>query len=219
MDSSAPPELVNITASIVAAFVSNNTIAAADVPDKWKPVEMMRALNALLPPDVWVASACRMQPGFNPRRDAIERTYCYRIGLDAAARSPFRRDREWALTPPLDEALIASAAGAISGEHGFQALSAAGQEKTHYRCHVHEAIWQRREDADGFEFWITADRFLHHMVRFLVGLMVDVGRGKRPLADLAGLLDRTDNQSASPPAPAHGLFLVHVRYPGECYSE
>ncbi len=194
-------------------------VAAAEVPDKWQPADMVRALNALLPPDVWVASACRMRPGFNPRRDAIERTYCYRLGLDAAARSPFRRGREWALSPPLDAALLALAAHAISGEHGFQALSAVGQEKPHYRCVVHEAIWQSREDADGFEFWITADRFLHHMVRFLVGLMVDVGRGKRALADVAGLLDRVDNQAASPPAPAHGLFLVNVRYPRECYSE
>src|SRR6185503_10947647 len=57
--------------------------AAAAVPGKWQPGELVRALNAVLPPDVWIAFACRMRPGFNPRRDAIERTYCYRIGLDA----------------------------------------------------------------------------------------------------------------------------------------
>jgi tRNA pseudouridine38-40 synthase len=194
-------------------------VAAAEVPERWQPAEMVRALNALLPPDVWVASACRMQPGFNPRRDATERTYCYRIGLDGAARSPFRRSWEWALTPPLDEELLKAAALTICGEHGFRALSAAGQEKPHYRCTVLESTWQRREDAEGFEFWITADRFLHHMVRFLVGLMVDVGRGRRPLGDVEMLLDADDNQPASPPAPAQGLFLVNVRYPRECYAE
>ena len=191
--------------------------AAAEVPGKWQPAEMVRALNALLPPDVWVASACRMQPGFNPRRDAIERTYCYRIGLDAAARSPFRRGREWALPPGLDEDLLAAAAAAIRGTHSFRGLSAVGQEKPHYRCDLMDATWQRREDADGWEFWVTADRFLHHMVRFLVGLMVDVARGKRPLADVAQLLGTDDNQDASAPAPAHGLFLVNVRYPKELY--
>lgn len=194
-------------------------VAAAEVPERWQPAEMVRALNAVLPSDIWVASSRRMQPGFNPRRDATERTYCYRIGLDAGARSPFRRGWEWAMTPPLDAGLLELAAQAIRGEHGFRALSAAGQEKQHYRCILHEATWQRREDGDGFEFWITADRFLHHMVRFLVGLMVDVARGRRPLADVAALLDRDDNQPASPPAPARGLFLVNVTYPRECYAQ
>ena len=191
--------------------------AAAEVPEKWQPAEMVRALNALLPPDVWVASACRMQPGFNPRRDATERTYCYRLGIDPAARSPFRRRHEWATPPGIDAALLAAAADAIRGTHSFRGLSAVGQEKPHYRCDVMEAMWQRREDADGYEFWVTADRFLHHMVRFLVGLMVDVARGKRPLSDVAELLGTDDNQQASAPAPAHGLFLVNVRYPKELY--
>jgi tRNA pseudouridine38-40 synthase len=192
--------------------------AAAAVPAKWQPARLVRALNAVLPSDVWVASACRMQPGFNPRRDATERTYCYRLGLDPGARSPFRRSWEWSLTPPLDEALLADAAALLGGTHGFRALSATGQERSHYRCTVHEAVWQHREDGAGLEFWITADRFLHHMVRFLVGMMVDVARERRPLADLAALLDADDNQAASPPAPGQGLFLVTVRYPAECYA-
>jgi tRNA pseudouridine38-40 synthase len=74
-------------------------------------------------------------------------------------------------------------------------------------------VWQEREDAPGLEFWITADRFLHKMVRFLVGTMLDIGLGRRPLADLARLLLGDDNRLASPPAPPHGLFLVAVRYP------
>lgn len=192
--------------------------AAAAVPGKWQPAELMRAMNAVLPSDVWVASACRMQPGFDPRRDAMERTYCYRLGLDASARSPFRRRWEWSLTPPLDETLLQSAAALLPGSHGFQALCATGQARAHYRCTVHEALWQQREDGVGLEFWITADRFLHHMVRFLVGFMVDAARRRRPVSDLAALLDATDNQSASPPAPAHGLFLVSVRYPGESFA-
>ena len=191
--------------------------AAAAVPEKWLPAELVRALNALLPSDVWVASACRMRPGFNPRRDATERTYCYRLGIDAGAASPFRRRWEWAV-PVLDATLLQRAACLLAGEHGFRALSAAGQEKPHYRCRVAEALWQQREEGAGFEFWITADRFLHHMVRFLVGTMVDIARKRRPLGDLEMLLKTEDNQEASPPAPAHGLFLVNVTYPRECYS-
>lgn len=192
--------------------------AAATVPERWEPGELARALNALLPPDVWVASACLMAAGFDPRRHATERTYCYRIGLDAGSRSPFRRRFEWGLHVPLDEALLEAGAALVRGTHGFRALSAAGQEKAHYRCTVHEALWQRREDAPGFELWITADRFLHHMVRFLVGLMIDIARRRRSLADLARLLDAEDNRAASPPAPPMGLFLVGVRYPAQWYA-
>lgn len=191
--------------------------AAAAVPERWQPEALVKALNALLPADVWVAAAQRMRPGFNPRRHATERTYCYRIGLDQASLSPFRRRYEWAVRPPLDAGLLVRTAALLPGEHGFRALSSRGQEKQHYRCTVIEACWQRRADGAGLEFWITADRFLHRMVRFLVGTMLAVARGRRRLEEFAALLDGTDNQDASPPAPAHGLFLVNVRYPREWY--
>jgi tRNA pseudouridine38-40 synthase len=193
-------------------------VAAATVPERWQPAVLVRALNAHLPPDIWAASACRMQPGFNPRRHASERTYCYRIGTDPGAGSPFRRRTEWALRADLDAARLAGAAAALLGEHGFQALSAAGQPKAHHRCRILDAEWRPRGGDAGWEFWITADRFLHHMVRFLVGTMVEIARGRRPPHDLAALLDATDNQAASPPAPPQGLFLVSVRYPTEWYA-
>ncbi len=193
--------------------------AAAMVPERWEPDDLVRAMNALLPSDVWVASARRMVPGFNPRRHALERTYCYRIGTDAAGRSPFRNRHEWVVPGALDHARLEAAAAELRGEHGFAALSAKGPEREHYRCRVLEALWLAREDAPGLEFWITADRFLHHMVRFLVGLMVDIARERRPAADVGRLLDGGDNQEASPPAPPQGLFLVGVRYPAQCYAE
>jgi tRNA pseudouridine38-40 synthase len=192
--------------------------AAAIVPEQWESRALVRAMNALLPSDIWVASARRMVPGFNPRRDAIERTYCYRIGTDAGARSPFRGRHEWSVAGPLDQAALHASALRVRGVHSFRALSAKGAERPHYRCRVYEALWLRREDAAGLEFWVTADRYLHHMVRFLVGLMVDIARGRRPRADMAKLLRGADNREASPPAPAHGLFLVSVRYPACLYA-
>jgi len=194
-------------------------VAAVPMPDRWRPTELVRALNALLPGDVWVAAARRMPPGFNPRRDAIERTYCYRIGTDSGARSPFRRRWEWAVPQPLDVAALRDAAAALQGTHSFRALSAVGVEREHWRCRVSEAVWQRREDAPGFELWITADRFLHRMVRFVVGLLIDIARGRRPAADLGRLLAGWDNRLASPPAPPHGLCLVAVRYPARLYED
>jgi tRNA pseudouridine38-40 synthase len=191
--------------------------AAALVPDRWEPQDLVRAMNALLPSDVWIASARRMVSGFNPRRDALERTYCYRIGTDAGTRSPFRR-HEWAVRGPLDGAGLRAAAAPLLGAHEFRGLSAKGAERPHYRCRILEALWLAREDAPGFEFWITADRFLHHMVRFLVGVMVDVARGRRPATDVSVLLKAADNRDASPPAPPQGLFLVGVRYPAHLYA-
>jgi tRNA pseudouridine38-40 synthase len=192
--------------------------AAAMVPERWQPRDLVRAMNALLPSDIWIASACHMAPGFNPRRDASERTYCYRVGTNGASRSPFRRRYEWALAGPLDGARLAASARALLGVHSFLGLSAKGPERDHYRCRVLEALWMQREDAEGLEFWITADRFLHHMVRFVVGLMADIARGRRPAEDLPRLLKAKDNRAASPPAPPHGLFLVGVRYPAHLYA-
>ena len=192
--------------------------AAAMVPERWEPEALVRAMNALLPSDVWVAAARRMVPGFHPRRDALERTYCYRVGTDAAGRSPFRSRHEWALNAPVDGARLAAAARLLRGEHSFRALSAKGPEKEHYRCDILDAQWLAREDAPGLEFWITANRFLRHMVRFLVGTMVDIARGRRPASDLALLLEGADNRDASPPAPPQGLFLVSVRYPPHLFA-
>ena len=71
----------------------------------------------------------------------------------------------------------------------------------------------------GMMFTVEADRFLHHMVRFVVGTMVDIALGRRPPADFHRLLDATDNLAASPPAPPHGLYLERVQYPGDLYAE
>ncbi len=191
--------------------------AAVQFPERWSCAEAVRAMNALLPPDIWVVAARRMAPGFNPRRDAVERTYCYRVGTDRGARSPFRGRHEWAVGP-LAEGRLATAAAALPGTHSFVALSAKGPDLARHRCRVLEAQWLRREDAPGYEFWITGDRFLRHMVRFLVGLMVEIARGRRPEGDLGRLLAAADNGEASPPAPPHGLTLVGVRYPRHLYA-
>ena len=178
-----------------------------------------RALNGLLPRDIWVEQVHSMCPGFNARRSAIARRYRYVIGTDAASHSPFRRPYEWALARELDTELLAAAAATLTGEHDFRGLAAAGQEKPDYRCRVALAQWAPRADGTGVIFTIEADRFLHRMVRFLVGTMVDIALGRRPSSDLPQLLTATDNQAASPPAPPQGLYLEAVTYPRELYAE
>jgi tRNA pseudouridine38-40 synthase len=191
--------------------------------ERWEgqPSELRRALNALLPDDVWVEQVHAMRPGFDARRSAAARRYRYVIGTDEAGASPFRRPYEWALARPLDLGALRDAAALLAGEHDFRGLAAAGAATAHYRCRVALAEWAPRADVagGGVTFTIEADRFLHHMVRFLVGAMVDIALGRRPPPDFPRLLAATDNLAASPPAPPQGLYLVTVRYPPELYAE
>jgi len=182
-------------------------------PDTWVAQSLRRALNALLPRDCWVEQVRAVSPGFHARRSAQARRYRYDIGTDAAAASPFRHRFEWALARPLDLGALRSAATLLQGEHDFTAFAAKGQDKPHYRCRLGVAEWAERPAGRGVSFHVEADRFLHHMVRLLVGTMVDVGLGRRPLSDIDMLLGREDNQLTSPPAPPQGLYFVRAVYP------
>jgi tRNA pseudouridine38-40 synthase len=149
----------------------------------------------------------------------LGRRYRYDVGTDDAAFSPFRRPYEWPLGRALDLGLMRRAADQIQGQHSFEAFAARSGPKPHYRCRVVTARWEPREGDRGFRFHIAADRFLHHMVRFLVGTMVDVGLARRPVDDIAMLLASRDNQLTSPPAPPQGLYFVAAEYPAICYAE
>ena len=188
------------------------------VPAKWTPESLRRAMNALLPDDIWVASAHRMTEDFHPRRSATERRYGYLVGTDEGAWSPFRRRYEWAVRHPLDEAALHEEAGCLMGEHTFRAFAVAHTAPVddHHRCIIEHAAWVQRDG--GWVFQVAANRFLHHMVRFLVGTMIDVAQGRRPRGTMARLLIAPDNAGTSAPAPAHGLSLRHVVYPASCYA-
>jgi len=188
-------------------------------PSKWTADALRRALNALLPRDCWVESVVPMKPGFHARRSAAARRYRYDVGTDQAAFSPFRRPYEWALGRRLDIAAMRRAADLVQGQHSFEAFAARSGPKPHYRCRVAMARWEPRDSDRGFRFHITADRFLHHMVRFLVGTMVDIGLARRPIDEMATLLASADNRLTSPPAPPQGLYFVAADYPAECYAE
>jgi tRNA pseudouridine38-40 synthase len=187
-------------------------------PDSWTDASLRRALNALLPADCWVQEVYPMQPGFHARKSAISRRYRYDIGTDDGSASPFRRPFEWALGRPVDLDLLDAAAEIIKGQHDFRAFAAKG-DKPHHRCRLLLAEWKRRPEGQGVSFRVEADRFLHHMVRMLVGTMVDVGLGRRPLEDMTGLLSQEDNSDTSPPAPPQGLYFVAAAYPPELFLE
>ena len=188
-------------------------VAVASLPDTWQPEKLEKALFAVLPDDIWIKSVEPASPDFHPRYDAVNRTYLYYLGLSAEARSPFHRHWCWPFAKPLDVMLLESAAETIVGEHSFRAFAKSGQPERGDRCAVQESRWEPWERL-GLTFRITADRFLHHMVRYLVGTMVEIARGKRPPEDLRHLLEESEGDLlTSPPAPAMGLFLHHVTYP------
>ena len=193
--------------------------AGARVPEKWNASALRRSMNAILPDDVWIAAAFEMRDEFHPRYSAISRSYSYFVGTDDLASSPFRRRYELALKKPVDLDRMRTAAAALVGEHCFRAFAVKGTapERDDHRCAVAGAVWREREG--GFAFEIRADRFLHHMVRFLVGTMLDIGEGRRDPGVIAELLEQDDNSQVSPPAPSHALFLERVEYPKDLYLE
>lgn len=188
------------------------------VPAKWTADSLRRAFNALLPPDCWIERMDEMMSGFHARKSATARRYQYLIGTDDASASPFRRPYEWPLARQLDRGALDQGAFSILGSHEFRAFAAKGEAKPHYRCDVRVARWTDRNGA-GVCFEIEADRFLHHMVRFLVGTMVDMGLGRRPVLDMTELLARSDNNETSPPAPPQGLYFIAAEYPKACFVD
>jgi tRNA pseudouridine38-40 synthase len=187
------------------------------VSERWTPVTLRRALNAVLPADVWVAAVHPMRDDFHARYDAVARRYRYLVGTDEESESPFRRRTEWSVRRPLDRQALDDAATLIRGEHCFLGFAVSGTAPAgdDHRCFVAHAAWSDR--PGGLVFEIEANRFLHHMVRFLVGTSVDVALGRRPLAELEELLSAADNAGVSPPAPPHALFLERVTYPAAFY--
>lgn len=192
-------------------------VAMVNAPVRWEPAELRRAMNALLPDSVWVSHAACVDARFHPRFDAVARSYIYRVGTETIAESPFHGRWCWPLDFEIDPDRLVEAAPAIIGDHSFRAFAKAGQEHRGDRCIVESAEWQPVPGL-GIEFRITANRFLHHMVRYLVGTMLDIGAQRRPVDDLVRMLGGADDVETSPPAPSKGLFLSGVRYPEGAYE-
>lgn len=187
-------------------------VGIVDAPPRWSPSELRRAMNALLPPDVWIREADDVPPRFHPRYDAVGRSYVYRVGLSELTRSPFHSRWCWAYARPVDRGAMERATEALVGDHSFLAFAKAGQEHLGDRCIVTAASWREWQGL-GLEFTISANRFLHHMVRYLVGTLVEIGAGRRSPDDVALLLRRAPGLETSPPAPPQGLFLERVEFP------
>ena len=184
----------------VASFAINSGV---------DPQTLMRSLNGVLARDAVVLDAEAVEDGFEARRDALSRTYCYRV-LARRAPSPFERRRALWYPRPIDLGALDACATVLVGTHDFTAFTPAQSEHVRFERDAMRAEW--RQVGDVLEFWIEADTFMRHMVRVLVGTMLEVGSGRRSPDDFAPLLEGAPRSAAGETAEPHGLYLASVRY-------
>ncbi len=191
-------------------------IVAFDVPDATDLYKLRGALNGLTPPDLSVVTLERAADGFDPRRDARSRTYRYTV-VCGRPPAPLLADRSWHVYPQLDFALLERLAAAVAGTHDFRAFRAADCESASTVRDVFESAWTQAPVCGSHDrvlvYEIRGNAFLKHMVRILVGSMVDVALGKLDEATFVRLIERGGARTeAGRTAPARGLVLVRVDY-------
>jgi tRNA pseudouridine38-40 synthase len=169
----------------------------------------LRSVNALTPPDLVVLAAEPAPAGFDARRDARSRTYCYRV-LNRPVPGAFERGRALHVPHPLDRAALDACAALLPGTHDFTAFTPTETDHVRFERDVLASRWAG--DAGRLEFWITADAFMRNMIRVLVGTMLQVAQGRRSLGGFAALLAGAPRSAAGPTAPPHGLYFAGADY-------
>jgi tRNA pseudouridine38-40 synthase len=171
-------------------------------------------LNGLLADDVSVLSCVAAPSGFDARRDATSRAYCYRV-LVRPARSALERERMLHWPYPVDLDALDRCTDALLGLHDFTAFTPTETDHVRFSREVYLTFWRMSPvGLPVLEFWIEADSFMRHMNRVLVGTMLEVAGGRRSDAEFRALLTGRPRAEAGPTAPPHGLYLAAVGYQG-----
>lgn len=190
-------------AGVHAAGQVANFKTGRDVPLK----AFQEGLNSLLPRDVAIIGADEVKEDFHARFDARSRRYRYRMIF---RRSPLRERFAWRMPFRADPEVLHMLAKQVIGQHDFTAFASAQAEVNNYVCQVERSEWSMTDDI--WEYEIRANRFLHNMVRILVGTMVDMARGQMDLNEFNRILTTRDRTLAGKTAPPCGLCLMEVLY-------
>ena len=188
---------------------------AAPIPE----MNLVRALNRTLPPAIRILSASRMSEAFHARHSALAKTYEYRIFRGDIC-PPWQARYVYALSSRLDRGAMERAAASICGEHDFTSFAASDPDRSErdsgeVRSNVRRmdvSQWSYDEATQLLVYRVGGNGFLHHMVRTLVGTLIEVGRGNRHENDITRILTARNRDHAGPTAPARGLFLLNVDY-------
>jgi tRNA pseudouridine38-40 synthase len=193
-----------------AGVHARGQVAAFDSPRSLPVKAFVGGLNTLLPEDIAVRAAEEVPADFDPRRWSRGKRYVYRIS-NRPTRSPLRRFTHWEIFRPLDLEGMRAGARELLGRHDFSAFRAADCQA----AHAEREIWRLEIlgcPGNEFTFAVEGTAFLKHMVRNLVGSLVEVGKGRRPSSWIGEILAGRDRRRAGPTAPAHGLLLDEVFY-------
>jgi tRNA pseudouridine38-40 synthase len=192
-----------------AGVHAEGQVASAHVTVAHDAATVQRAINAQLPPEIRVVAAEDAPTTFHARFSARAKSYRYQIANVAVA-SPFTRVFAWHVPEPLDLAAMRQGAAALVGTHDFSAFQSSGSGVSATVRTVTRSEFVERDDLLAYE--VDGDGFLRHMVRAIVGTLVEIGRGRRPSDDVRALLVGGSRAQAGATAPAHGLVLVKVEY-------
>jgi tRNA pseudouridine38-40 synthase len=178
-----------------------------DLETELPATTIKNAMNATLPEDIYIDDCVEVGSDFHARFSAVRRNYHYQIAVRPEV---FRRHFVWLINYPFETELLRECAGSVLGEHDFTALCRATAETENKICTVYESGWEWQNDL--LIYSVTANRFLHSMVRMLVGSMLEVARGKYPAAAFKNLLGNNSSGMQVYTAPAQGLILWNVKY-------
>lgn len=203
------PEL-RVAGRTDAGVHARRQVVSVRLPRDLDRRRLLVSLNALTPPAIAVLGLMGAREDFDARRDAKSRTYRYQIAGGEAV-SPFHRLYSWWIPARLDVGGMRDAGASVVGRHNFRAFTPIDTEHVFFERQVLRCHWISRRDGL-LVLEIEADSFLRHMVRILVGTMVEVGLGRMSLGEWQSLLSGATRESAGPTAPARGLFLWDVRF-------
>jgi tRNA pseudouridine38-40 synthase len=184
-------------------------VASFRTEQGWPASNWMRALNAVLPKDIAVRSSALMDASFHAQHHARGKLYAYRI-LHRPARPTVDRAFVWHIHRPLDEIAMQQAAATLIGAKDFSSFEGSLTDNNNPICNLQRFAVNRQGEQIIIEAY--ADRFLKHMVRAMVGTVVEVGLGKRTPDSLAEILQARNRSAAGQTAPPHGLCLMRVDY-------